>query len=99
MRDRCAILFPSQEPPPRAMPGTGRFTLAQRPAVLVTAWLWAGLAATHGVRVLELGTCWEHTPAEPRVCTPRCKRMGELLATAAACSHTRCQELVFNPHF
>lgn len=69
MRDQCSMLCPSQERPAWAMPGTRRFTLAQRSAVLVIAWLWAGLAATYRVRVLELNTCHEHFPGEPQLCT------------------------------
>lgn len=99
MRDQCPMLCLSQEPPAWATHGSGRFTLAQRPAVLVTAWLWAGLAATYRVRVLDLNTCCEHAPGEPQVCAPHCKWVGELLTTAAVCNHEQCQELVFKPHF
>lgn len=50
------------------MPGTGRFTLAQKQAVLVTAWLSAGLAATYRVRVLELNTSSTLTSAQAETC-------------------------------
>lgn len=99
MRDRCPMLCPSQEPPAWAVPGAETFTLPQRPAVLVTAWLWSGLAATYRVRVLELNTRCEHAPGESQVCAPHCKWVGKLLTTAAACNHEQCQQLVFNPHF
>lgn len=83
----------AQEAAVRAVPGTGTFPLAQRAAGLVTAWLWAGSAATY--RVLELDTAVSTLLED---CAPHCRCVGGLLPTAAACNHKQHQELVYSTH-